>query len=198
MLCYVSFTSGSSTEADMKRNVSSRIALAVAAVAAVSSISASRLSAETRIISSDQQSRFMALGVSKSVVVEVSRDIKDIVVADRTIATAVALTQRRVEIIGAGLGQTNVFLFDSNGRQIEGFDVAVKFFTQPHGLADYPDPSNVVTVVNGGPNFAYFLISCTPIICLDARKPGADQPPGTENINIMGNTPTGVIVSGGK
>ena len=116
----------------MKRNVSSRIALAVAAVAAVSSISASRLSAETRIISSDQQSRFMALGVSKSVVVEVSRDIKDIVVADRTIATAVALTQRRVEIIGAGLGQTNVFLFDSNGRQIEGFDVAVKFFTQPH------------------------------------------------------------------
>jgi Flp pilus assembly secretin CpaC len=180
----------------MKWLISRRIALAVAVVAA-GTIGASPLTAQTRVISSDEQSRFMALGVSKSVVVEVSRDIKDIVVADRTIATVVALTKRRVEIIGAGLGQTNVFLFDNNGRQIDGFDVAVKYYTQQHGLADYPDPSNVVTIVNGGPIFTYNLVSCTPISCLDARKPGADQPPGTENINIMGNTPTGVNVGAG-
>jgi hypothetical protein len=176
----------------MRANVSTHISLALAALIATSAAGL----AQTRVISSDEQSHFLALGVSKSVVIETSKDIKNIVVADRTIAAAVALTQRRVQIIGTGLGQTNIYLFDSDGRQIVGYDVAVKYFTQPHGLADYPGPSSVVTIVTRGPqgSFAFFPISCTPIICLDARKPGADQPPGTENINLMGNVPSGVTL----
>ena len=52
-------------------------------------------------------------------------------------------------------------------------------------------------VVYGGENtFAIVPLSCTPYRCLDARKPGADQPPGTENIRINGNAPTGVLVPG--
>ena len=199
MLCYGLLIGRSGTD-DMKRNASSRIALVVLAVAALGTLSPSRLLAQTRIISSDGQSRFLALGISKSLVVEVSRDIKNIVVADRTIATVVALSHRQIEIIGASLGQTNVFLLDKDGRQIEGFDVAVKGFSQQHQLANYPYPASIVEVVEGGKDgsFISFPLNCTPIKCIDARKPGAEQPPGTENVNIVSNAPTGVLLPGPK
>jgi hypothetical protein len=177
-----------------------RLGLLVALIAVFGAINTCRLSAQTRVLSSDENSRFLAMGISKSVVVELSRDIKDIVIADRTVASAFALSRRKVEIIGASLGQTNVYFFDANNKMIEGFNVAVKDTTQPAGLEDYPYPaSTAIIVYGGGPNGStvQIPISCTPIRCLDARKPGADQPPGTENINITGNT-SGVLVNGGK
>ena len=176
-----------------------RIATLAAVMALFGAISTSQLAAQTRVISSDENSRFLALGISKSVVVELSRDIKNVVVADKTIASAVPLSNRQIQIIGASLGQTNVYLFDLNNRQIEGFNVAVKDTTQPAGLESYPYPATTAMVVYGnGPNgsVSQIPISCTPIRCLDARKPGADQPPGTENINITGNA-SGVVVNGG-
>jgi hypothetical protein len=183
----------------MIRKQMSRLALLVAALAAGGVMGAGPAGADMRVVSSDVTSRFLAIGVSKSVVLEFSADIKSVVVADRTVASAVALSRRRVEVIGAGLGQTNIFFFDDHDRPIGGLDVAVKDTAQPHGLEDYPYPASVVMVTyGGGPNGVYSLIplSCTPFRCLDARKPGADQPPGTENININSNTPTGVTVSG--
>ena len=181
----------------MKRKLLGRMALFAATIAAFAAVGAGRVSADMRVVSSDANARFLAFGVSKSVVVELSADVKSIVVADRTIATAVALSKRRVEIIGAGLGQTNVYFFDDHDRPIDGLDVAVKDSTQPHGLEDYPYPANVVMVVYGGENtFAIVPLSCTPYRCLDERKPGADQPPGTENIRINSNAPTGVLVPG--
>jgi Pilus formation protein N terminal region len=181
----------------MKRKLLNRTALVVAAIAASAALFTGRATADMRVVSSDSTSRFLALGVSKSIVIELSADVKSIVVADRSIATAVALSKRRVEIIGAGLGQTNVFFFDERDRPIDGLDVAVKDTAQPHGLENYPYPANVVMVVYGGENtFAIVPLSCTPYRCLDARKPGADQPPGTENIRINSNAPTGVLVPG--
>jgi hypothetical protein len=183
----------------MKRKPLGRMALVAAAIAASAAVGTGRASAEMRVVSSDITSRFMALGVSKSVVIELSTDVKSVVVADRTIATAVALSKRRVEIIGAGLGQTNIYFFDEHDRPIDGLDVAVKDTTQPHGLEDYPYPASVVMVVYGGVStFAIVPLNCTPIRCLDARKPGADQPPGTENININSNAQSGVLVSGAR
>jgi hypothetical protein len=164
----------------MKRKLLGRMALAAAAIAASAAVGTGCASAEMRVVSSDITSRFMAL-------------------ADRTIATAVALSKRRVEIIGAGLGHTNIYFFDEHDRPIDGLDVAVKDTTQPHGLEDYPYPASVVMVVYGGVStFAIVPLNCTPIRCLDARKPGADQPPGTENININSNAPSGVLVSGAR
>jgi hypothetical protein len=183
----------------MKRKLFGRAVLVAAAFAVLATIGAGPASADMRVVSSDGSSRFLALGVSKSVVVELSSDIKSVIVADRTIATAVALSKRRVEIIGAGLGQTNIFFFDEHDRPLEGLDVAVKDSTQPHDLEDYPYPASIVMIVYGGGdrNYATVPLNCTPIRCLDSRKPGADQPPGTENININSNAPTGVTVTGG-
>jgi pilus assembly protein CpaC len=77
------------------------------------------------LVGSDASSRFVPLGVGKSVVIDLPRDIKDVLVADPTIANAVVRSSRRAYIIGVRTGQTNVFFFDSDGQQIGGLDIAV-------------------------------------------------------------------------
>ena len=104
----------------MKRKLLGRMALAAAAIAASAAVGTGRASAEMRVVSSDITSRFMALGVSKSVVIELSTDVKSVVVADRTIATAVALSKRRVEISGQGLVKpTSISLMSMIGRSTD-------------------------------------------------------------------------------
>lgn len=77
------------------------------------------------ISASDVTSQPLALGVSKSIVVDLPRDIKDVLVADPKIANAVVRSARRAYIIGSAAGQTNVYFFDAQGQQIAGFDIAV-------------------------------------------------------------------------
>ncbi len=77
------------------------------------------------VSASDVGSQPLALGVSKSIVIDLPRDIKDVLVADPKIANAVVRSARRAYIIGNTAGQTNVFFFDAQGQQIAGFDIAV-------------------------------------------------------------------------
>ena len=70
--------------------------------------------------------RFLALGVGKSIVVDLPREIKDVLVADPKIANAVVRTAQRAYIIGAAVGQTNIVFFDAAGQQIAAYDIAVK------------------------------------------------------------------------
>jgi pilus assembly protein CpaC len=77
------------------------------------------------VASSDNTSSFVALGIGKSVVLDLPRDVKDVLIADPKIANAVIRSARRVYMIGAAVGQTNVFFFDAEGQQIAGYDIAV-------------------------------------------------------------------------
>jgi pilus assembly protein CpaC len=77
------------------------------------------------VAASEATSRFIPLGVGKSVAIDLPADIKDVLVADPTVANAVIRSSRRVYMIGVKVGQTNIFFFDANGRQIAGFDIAV-------------------------------------------------------------------------
>src|SRR4030088_2209595 len=70
--------------------------------------------------------RFLALGIGKSVIIDLPRDVKDVLVADPKIANAVIRSPQRAYIIGAAVGQTNVVFFDADGQQIVGYDIAVK------------------------------------------------------------------------
>ncbi|MGJ4993517.1 type II and III secretion system protein family protein [Bradyrhizobium sp. HKCCYLS3077] len=70
--------------------------------------------------------RFLSLGIGKSVVIDLPRDIKDVLVADPKIANAVVRSSQRAYIIGATVGQTNIVFFDANGQQIAAYDIAVK------------------------------------------------------------------------
>lgn len=78
-----------------------------------------------QVAASEATSRFVPLGIGKSVAIDLPADIKDVLVADPTIANAVVRTSRRVYMIGVKIGQTNIFFFDAAGRQIAGFDIAV-------------------------------------------------------------------------
>jgi pilus assembly protein CpaC len=78
-----------------------------------------------QVAASEATSRFIPLGIGKSVAIDLPSDIKDVLVADPKIANAVIRTARRVYMIGVAVGQTNIFFFDAAGRQIAGFDIAV-------------------------------------------------------------------------
>jgi pilus assembly protein CpaC len=78
-----------------------------------------------QVAGSDSSSRFVQLGIGKSVVIDLPRDVKDVLVAEPKYANAVIRSTRRAYLIGVSVGQTNIFFFDAEGRQIAGFDVAV-------------------------------------------------------------------------
>src|ERR1017187_4372902 len=78
-----------------------------------------------KVAASEGTSRFIPLGIGKSVAIDLPADIKDVLVADPKIANAVIRSSRRVYMIGVTVGQTNIFFFDADGKQIAGFDIAV-------------------------------------------------------------------------
>jgi len=69
--------------------------------------------------------RPLSLGIGKSIVIDLPRDIKDVLVADPKIANAVVRSAQRAYIIGAAVGQTSIVFFDSSGQQISAYDIAV-------------------------------------------------------------------------
>src|SRR5262245_8612006 len=66
-----------------------------------------------QIAASDATSRFVPLGIGKSVVIDLPRDVKDVLVADPKTANAVIRTSRRAYLIGVTVGQTSVVFFDA-------------------------------------------------------------------------------------
>ena len=70
--------------------------------------------------------RSVSLGIGKSMVIDLPRDIKDVLVADPKIANAIIRSAQRAYVIGAAVGQTNIVFFDSAGQQIAAYDIAVK------------------------------------------------------------------------
>jgi pilus assembly protein CpaC len=78
-----------------------------------------------KVVVDETSTRFVALGIGKSTVIDLPRDAKEVLVADPTIANAVVRTSRRVYLIGIKVGQTNIYFFDAQGQQIAALDVAV-------------------------------------------------------------------------
>src|SRR5690606_13692008 len=65
------------------------------------------------------------LGVGKSIVVDLPRDAKDVLIANPAIANAVIRSARRAYLIGVKAGQTNIVFFDENGQQMAAYDIEV-------------------------------------------------------------------------
>ena len=95
---------------------------------ALTPVVASDYRAAAPLVAADGQmnARFLALGIGKSVVIDLPRDIKDVLVADPKIANAIVRSAQRAYMIGVAVGQTNVVFFDSAGQQIAAYDIAVK------------------------------------------------------------------------
>ena len=82
--------------------------------------------AATTTVIGSAKTRFLALGIGKSVVIDLPREVKDVLVADPKIANAVVRSAQRAYIIGSAVGQTNVVFFDASGQQVANYDIAVK------------------------------------------------------------------------
>jgi pilus assembly protein CpaC len=76
-------------------------------------------------VDGQMNARPLSLGIGKSIVIDLPRDIKDVLVADPKIANAVVRSTQRAYIIGAAVGQTNIVFFDSAAQQIAAYDIAV-------------------------------------------------------------------------
>lgn len=102
------------------------LALSFATMVGVVAPTMTAIATDYSVQAAQSATRFLPLGVGKSVVIDLPRDVKDVLVADPTIANAVVRSSQRAYIIGVKVGQTNVFFFDADGQQIAGYDIAVK------------------------------------------------------------------------
>ncbi len=125
---------------------------------------------EMRVTGSDATARFVPLGINKAVVIDLTADIRDVLVADPKTVNAVVRTNRRVYIMGTAAGQTNVYFFDAAGRQIGALDIAVTSGSPPIGPENFGPPAKEITVYRGATGTPAFY-SCTFALCLGADKP---------------------------
>lgn len=76
------------------------------------------------------QTRTVRIGKNKSMLIEMPRDLRDVMVSAPEIVDAVVQTSNRVHLIGKKVGQSNAFFFDSNGEQILTLEISVEQDTQ--------------------------------------------------------------------
>ena len=74
---------------------------------------------------SNAGSRFVRIGLNKSVVIKLPANARDVLVGNPDIVDAVIRTKNTAYLFARTVGQTNVFFFDANGRQILGLDLEV-------------------------------------------------------------------------
>jgi len=71
-------------------------------------------------------SQSLKVGLNKSLVIDLPRDARDILVSNPVIADAVIRTPRRIYVTGVAVGQSNVVVFDRAGEQIVSLDLQVE------------------------------------------------------------------------
>jgi Flp pilus assembly secretin CpaC len=81
--------------------------------------------AEIRVISSVADTQLLMLGLSEAVAIDLPADIKEILVGDLQTVRVVVRTVRRVLLVGASVGRTNVVFYDDKDRQILELDISV-------------------------------------------------------------------------
>lgn len=70
--------------------------------------------------------RVVRIGENKSMVVELPRDLRDVVVSDPEIVDAVVQSTNRVYLIARKRGQANAFFFDQEGQRIMTLELSVE------------------------------------------------------------------------
>jgi Flp pilus assembly secretin CpaC len=132
------------------------------------------------ILSNDRKSRYVALVINKSIALEMSRDVHDVLVSNPDIADAVLRSNRRAYVIAKKLGQTNVYFYDAQGRQIEGLNLNIG---EDHEIQEVR-PEQVVTIVQGA-EAKIITLTCAPgttTFCRPAEYAKAEKPPPTVNV----------------
>ena len=134
------------------------------------------------VLSDDRTSRYVPLIINKSIALEFSRDVKNVFIANPGIADAVVLSSRRAYVIAKKLGQTNVYFYDAQGRQIEGLNLSIG---EDHEIQEVT-PEQLVTVVQGqGDKDAKITTYTCPhgtTFCRQAEYAKTEKPPQPINV----------------
>ncbi|HZP21541.1 MAG TPA: type II and III secretion system protein family protein, partial [Bauldia sp.] len=107
----------------------SKLTLAAAAFAAAGLVGAALSApalADEEIVTGAPVTKAVQLGLNKSIVIDLPRDARDVLVSNPAIADAVIRTPRRIYLTGIAIGQSNVIVFDRAGQQIVTLDLAVE------------------------------------------------------------------------
>ncbi len=72
------------------------------------------------------RSASLTLPFGKSAIIDLPADARDILISNPAIADATVRTARRAYVIGRQIGQTNIFFFDAQGRQIANVEIRVE------------------------------------------------------------------------
>jgi pilus assembly protein CpaC len=75
------------------------------------------------------QSRVVRLGRNKAMMIEMPRELRDVMVSDPGIVDAVVQSSNRVHLIGKKVGQSNAFFYDAHGEQILTVEISVEHDT---------------------------------------------------------------------
>jgi len=97
------------------------------------------------------KSKTVKVGLNKSMVIDLPGDAHDILVANPEVADAITRTSRRIYIFAKQVGTTNLFIFDSAGRQLLSIDLQIERDIEglEENLRKYVPGSNVkVEIVN--------------------------------------------------
>lgn len=118
----------------MNRGKSLRVSLATALSAAVAfapTFAAAQVepasASSVRITNGGgSRSASLVLPFGKSAIIDLPADARDVLISNPEIADATIRTARRAYVIGRQLGQTNLFFFDAQGRQIANVEIRVE------------------------------------------------------------------------
>lgn len=69
--------------------------------------------------------RFVRIGLNKSIVIKLPAEARDVLIGNPDIVDAVVRTKNTAYLFARAIGQTNIFFFDANGRQILSLDLEV-------------------------------------------------------------------------
>ncbi len=72
------------------------------------------------------QRRAIVVGLNKSVIIELPRELRDVVISSPETMDAVVQSSNKVYLIGKKIGDSNAFFFDINGEQILTLEIRVE------------------------------------------------------------------------
>ena len=89
---------------------------------------------EIRVVRDDANARLLMLGLSEAMAIDVPGDIRKILVGDVQTVRVVVRTLRRVYLVGASVGRTNIVFYNDENRQILALEISVLPQIPPPGL----------------------------------------------------------------
>jgi Flp pilus assembly secretin CpaC len=89
---------------------------------------------EISVVRDDANARLLMLGLSEAMAIDVPADIRKILVGDLQTVRVVVRTLRRVYLVGASVGRTNIVFYNDENRQILALEISVLPQIPPPGL----------------------------------------------------------------